>query len=58
MKYKRHLAASKNKKQYYAYVKSKRNKKVSTGPLKVNDELLTDSKEMADTLAKEYLSVF
>ena len=59
-KYEKELAknAKTNPKAFYGYLSSKKNNKVKIGPLKVNDVVIDDEKEMADTFNDFFSSVF
>ena len=50
--------AKKDPKKFYSYLKSKTSNRVSVGPLRGEDGLVTDSKEMAGILNAQYTSVF
>jgi hypothetical protein len=56
--FERKIAKSENKKAFYSYMKKKTTNKVSVGPLKEGDELITDNKKMAEILNNWYCSVF
>ena len=51
-------AAKKNPKQFYSYLKKKTSNRVSVGPLKEGDSLVTDDSQMADMLNTYFCSVF
>ena len=51
-------AAKKNPKQFYSYLKNKTSNRVSVGPLKEGDRVVTDDKQMADMLNTYFCSVF
>ena len=51
-------AAKKNPKQFFSYLKKKSSNRVSVGPLKVGDRLVTDDTQMADILNNYFCSVF
>ena len=57
-KFEKSLAESKNKRPFNAYVKSKSKCRVNVGPLKVNDQVLVESKDMAEALNVFFTSVF
>ena len=59
-KYEKDLAknAKTNPKAFYGYLSSKKNNRVKIGPLKVNDVVIDDEKEMADTFNDFFSSVF
>ena len=50
--------AKKNPKMFYAYLKSKTSNRVGVGPLRGEDGLVSDDKEMAGILNAQYSSVF
>ena len=50
--------AKKNPKKFYAYLKSKTCNRVSVGPLRGEEGLVTDDKGMAGMLNAQYTSVF
>ena len=51
--------AKKNPKAFYSYIKKKTSNKVTVGPLKNSEgKLITDDKEMADTLNRHYCNIF
>lgn len=52
------IAKDKNKKAFFSYLKKKTSNRVSVGPLKDGDKLVTDNKDMAEMLNNWYLSVF
>ena len=53
------IAMSDDRRLLYSYIKSKNQNRVSVGPLKDKDgKEVNDSKEMADLLAKHYVTVF
>ena len=56
--FERKIAKDKNKKAFYSYMKKKTSNRVSVGPLKEGNELVTDNKKMAEMLNKWYCSVF
>ena len=57
-KYEKKLAENKNKRPFNAYIKTKTKTRANVGPLKVNNEVITDNKEMATVLNKFFTSVF
>ena len=59
-KYEKDLAknAKTNPKAFYGYLSSKKNNRVKIGPLKVNDVVIEDEKEMANTFNDFFSSVF
>ena len=50
--------AKKNPKAFYSYLKSRTSNKESVGPLKEGDKVISDDKNMADTLNFFFSSVF
>ena len=48
--FERKIVKDKNKKAFYSYVKKETSKRVSVGPLKDGEELLTDNKKVAEML--------
>ena len=56
--FERKIAKSGNKRPFNAYVKSKTKSRTNVGPLKVNDALITDNKDMAKILNEYFTSVF
>lgn len=50
--------AKKNSKQFYSYLKKKTANRVTVGPLKSGEEVVTDHQEMADILNNFFCSVF
>ena len=59
-KFERNLAkdARKNPKAFYTYLKSKTSNRQSVGPLKENDEIVTDDEKQAEILNQFFTSVF
>merc|ERR1712030_23581 len=56
--FERKIAKDENKKAFYSYMKKKTSNRVSVGPLKEGDELVTDNKKMAEILNNWYCSMF
>ena len=52
------LARNKNKRQFNAYVKAKTKSRTAVGPLKVDNVIISEDKEMAETLNGFFTSVF
>ena len=50
--------AAKNSKQFFSYLKKKTSNRVTVGPLKDGERVVTDDKEMADMLNGYFCSVF
>ena len=50
--------AKKNSKQFYSYLKKKTSNRVTVGPLKEGEELVTDHQQMANILNSFFCSVF
>ena len=59
MNYERKLAkdSKKNPKAFWSYMKKKTSNRVSVGPLKEDNKLVTDSKEQANILKRWYCSL-
>ena len=57
-KFESSIAKNGNKKPFNSYIKSKTKSRISVGPLKQGEELITDNKQMADMLNKQFSSVF
>ena len=50
--------AKKNRKQFHSYIKKKTSNRVTVGPLKTGEELVTDHLQMANMLNDFFCSVF
>ena len=57
-KFESSIAKNGNKKPFNSYIKSKTKSRISVGPLKQGEELITDNKQMADMLNTQFSSVF
>ena len=57
-RFERSLAESKNKRPFNAYIKSRSKCRTNVGPLKVNGELLSENRDMAEALNQFFASVF
>ena len=51
-------AAKRNPKQFFSYLKKKTSNRVSVGPLKDGDRMVSDDTEMANLLNNYFCSVF
>ena len=57
-RFERSIADNGNKRPFSAYVKSKTKSRANVGPLKVNGEVVSDNKKMAEILNDYFTSVF